>query len=303
MGEYLTVAKPRKVVMPRTGIQWMILAQLFFAGMNVFTRLSARYIPWSEVAAGRFLVGAAMALAISWYRGSSLRIIDRRGSWRRSVYGTLAALCTFYALSSNRIALGDAATLGATAPIFVALLSARLLGEPVGPRVAVAVVLGFAGVVAVVRPSFEIAVPVAAIATVGAAFYALAMIWLRKIGPGETHEAVVVHFSLVALVTMLAVALPVWRWPDERSGLYLLGVGVGGGGAQIAMTRAYSLHRAAPVSALSGLGIVLTYVLAIPTFGDQPTGWQIAGSVLVIAASILLSIGREPAHSAARTAV
>jgi drug/metabolite transporter (DMT)-like permease len=281
----------------------MILAQLFFAGMNVFTRLSARYIPWSEVAAGRFLVGAAMALAISWYRGSSLRIIDRRGSWRRSVYGTLAALCTFYALSSNHIALGDAATLGATAPIFVALLSARLLGEPVGPRVAVAVVLGFAGVVAVVRPSFDIAVPVAAIATVGAAFYALAMIWLRKIGPGETHEAVVLHFSLVALVTMLTIALPVWRWPDERSGLYLLGVGVGGGGAQIAMTRAYSLHRAAPVSALSGLGIVLTYLLAIPAFGDQPTGWQIAGSVLVITASILLSIGREPAHSAARTAV
>jgi drug/metabolite transporter (DMT)-like permease len=289
----------------------MILAQLFFAGMNVFTRLSARYLPWSEVAAGRFLVGAAMALAISWYRGSSLRIIDRRGSWRRSVYGTLAALCTFYALSSNRIALGDAATLGATAPIFVALLSARLLGEPVGPRVAVAVVLGFAGVVAVVRPSFDIAVvrpsfdiavPVAAIATVGAAFYALAMIWLRRIGPGETHEAVVLHFSLVALATMLAIALPVWRWPDERSGLYLLGVGVGGGGAQIAMTRAYSLHRAAPVSALSGLGIVLTYVLAIPTFGDQPTGWQISGSVLVITASILLSIGREPTHSAARSA-
>jgi drug/metabolite transporter (DMT)-like permease len=68
------------------------------------------------------------------------------------------------------------------------------------------------------------------------------------------------------------------------------------------MTRAYSLHRAAPVSALSGLGIVLTYVLAIPTFGDQPTGWQISGSVLVITASILLSIGREPTHSAARSA-
>jgi drug/metabolite transporter (DMT)-like permease len=154
-----------------------------------------------------------------------------------------------------------------------------------------------------VRPSFEIAVPVAAVATVGAAFYALAMIWLRKIGPGETHEAVVVHFSLVALVTVLAIALPVWRWPDQRSGLYLLGVGIGGGGAQIAMTRAYSLHRAAPVSALSGLGIVLTYLVAIPTFGDQPTGWQIAGSVLVITASILLSVGREPTHSAARSPV
>jgi drug/metabolite transporter (DMT)-like permease len=85
--------------------------------------------------------------------------------------------------------------------------------------------------------------------------------------------------------------------------MYLLGVGLGGGGAQIAMTRAYSLHRAAPISALSGLGIVLTYLLAIPTFGDQPTRWQIVGSLLVITASILLSVGREPAHSPARPAL
>jgi drug/metabolite transporter (DMT)-like permease len=289
--------------MPRSGLGWMVLAQFFFAGMNVFTRLSARHLPWSEIAAARFLLGAAMALGISWYRGSSLRITDRRGTWRRSVFGTMAAVCTFYALSSNRIALGDAATLGATAPIFVAVLSARLLGEPVGTRVGVAVALGFTGVVAVVRPSFDIAVTVAVIATVGAAFYALAMIWLRKIGPGETHEAVVLHFSLVALATTLAFAFPVWRWPDSRSGMYLLGVGLGGGGAQIAMTRAYSLHRAAPISALSGLGIVLTYILAIPLFGDQPTRWQIAGSLLVITASILLSVGREPAHSPARSAL
>jgi drug/metabolite transporter (DMT)-like permease len=59
------------------------------------------------------------------------------------------------------------------------------------------------------------------------------------------------------------------------------------------MTRAYSLHRAAPVTALSGLGIVLTHLLAIPTFGDRPSGWQIAGSLLVIGSSLLLTAGRR----------
>ena len=63
------------------------------------------------------------------------------------------------------------------------------------------------------------------------------------------------------------------------------------------MTRAYSLHRAAPVTALSGLGIVLTHLLAIPVFGDRPSGWQVAGSLLVIGATALLTTGRDPGLS------
>jgi drug/metabolite transporter (DMT)-like permease len=288
---------PRLSGLSRDGLAWMVLAQVFFAGMNVCTRLGARDLPWSEIAAARFLIGALIALAIAWYRGSSPRITDRPSTWRRSGYGTIAAMCTFYALASNRIALGDAVTLSATAPIFVALLSGPLLGERVGSRLVLAIGLGFAGIVAVVRPSLGSELPVAAIATAGAGFYALAMIWLRKIGPGESHEAVVLHFSLVALVSLLLIGLPTWHRPDWPSGWFLLGAGLGGGGAQIAMTRAYALHRAAPVTALSGLGIVLTYLLAIPVFGDQPTGWQIAGSLLVIAASLLLTLGGEPVPS------
>jgi drug/metabolite transporter (DMT)-like permease len=266
----------------------MIVAQLCFAAMNVFTRLGSRQLPWPEIAAGRFLVGAGIAIALASARGSSLRVTDRSGTWRRSVYGTLAALGAFYALASPNVAVGDAATLGATAPIFVAALSGRLLDERVGRRLWLAVGVAFAGIVLLVRPSFTIAAPVAAVATAGAFFYALAMIWLRRIGPGESHEAVVLHFSLVAMVTMLALAIPVWIWPDTRSGLYLLGAGLGGGGAQLAMTRAYSLHRATPVTALSSVGVVFTYLLALPVFPDRPTAWQLAGSVLVLGATVVI---------------
>ena len=280
---------------------WMLLAQVFFAGMNVCTRLGARDLPWPEIGAARFVIGALMALALAWSRGSSIRIIDRPSAWRRSLFGALSAIAAFYALASSRIALGDAATLGATAPIFVALLSGPVLGERVGGRVSLAILLGFAGIVAVVGPAFDLTAPVAGVATVGAIFYALAMIWLRKIGPGETPEAVVLHFSLVSLVPMLVFALPVSDWPDERGAALLLGAGLTGGAAQIAMTRAYSLHLAAPLTALSGLGIVLTHLLAIPVFGDRPTGWQVAGSLLVIGASLLLAMGREPAPSPARS--
>lgn len=274
---------------PALGLGWMVVAQGCFAWMNVCTRYGSRHLPWPEIAAVRFLVGALIAAALAAAMGRSLRVTDRAGTWRRSIYGTLAAAGSFYALGSSRVAVGDAATLGATTPIFVALLSRRLLGERVGRHVGLAVALAFAGIVLLVRPSFGIAWPVALVATLGALFYALAMIWLRRIGPGESHEAIVLHFSLVGLATMVALALPVWRWPDLPGGLALLGAGLGGGGAQLAMTRAYSLQRAAPVTAISNLGVVLTYLLAIPLFGDVPSGWQLGGVALVLLATVLLA--------------
>jgi drug/metabolite transporter (DMT)-like permease len=273
---------------PLAGLGWMVLAQLCFAAMNVFTRLGSRHLPWPEMAAARFLVGALIAVGLAAARGKSLAVTDRGGTWRRSIYGTISALGTFFALSSPRVAIGDAATLGATAPIFVAALSGRLLNERVGRRLWIAIALAFAGIVLLLRPSFTTAAPVAAVAAGGAFFYALAMIWLRRIGPAESHEAVVLHFSLVALATMLLLALPSWTWPDARSGLYMLGAGLGGGGAQLAMTRAYSLHRAAPVTALSTLGVVFTWLLALPLFPERPTTWQLAGTLLVLAATVLI---------------
>jgi drug/metabolite transporter (DMT)-like permease len=276
---------------PLAGLGWMVVAQLCFAAMNVFTRLGSRHLPWPEIAAARFLIGALIAVGLAAARGVSVAVTDQRGTWRRSIYGTLAALGSFFALSSPRVAVGDAATLGATAPIFVAALSGRLLEERVGRRVWLAIGLAFAGITLLLRPSFTIAAPVAAAATAGAFFYALAMIWLRRIGPAESHEAVVLHFSLVALGTMLLLAIPSWTWPDARSGLYLLGAGLGGGGAQLAMTRAYSLHRAAPVTALSTLGVVFTWLLALPLFPERPSMWQLAGTLLVLAATVVIGAG------------
>src|SRR6186997_1277238 len=98
-----------------SGLAWMALAQL----------------SWAEVASARFLVGGIMAAGLGWFRGRSLRVGDQHSAWRRSIYGTLAAICAFYALASSRIALGDTATLAATAPIFVVLFAGPLLRERV----------------------------------------------------------------------------------------------------------------------------------------------------------------------------
>jgi S-adenosylmethionine uptake transporter len=182
----------------------MILAQLCFAAMNVFTRLGSRHLPWPEIAAARFLIGAGIAVGLARTRRAPLRVTDRRGTWRRSIYGTMAALGAFYSLSSPGVGVGDAATLGATAPIFVALLSGPLLGERVGGRLWIAVAMAFAGIVLLVRPSFSLAAPVAVVAIAGAVFtYLLAL----PLFPGRPSAWQLGGSLLVLVATALVGAL------------------------------------------------------------------------------------------------
>ena len=111
--------------------------------------------PWPEVAAARFLVGVLLAVLLA--RAAASRsgspIAGPRGAGRSSARSP--ALCTFYALTSPRIHLADAVTLGATAPIFVALLAPWFLGEPRSRSVGVAVLIAFAGVALVLQPRFQ----------------------------------------------------------------------------------------------------------------------------------------------------
>ena len=269
----------------------MVLAQLMFTAMNIFSRLGGKDVPWSEVAGARFLFGAIIVLLVARANGASLKATDRKNTWLRTIFGTLASIGFFYSSTSPRIPLGDAITLGATGPIFVALLSRPLLGERVGRHLGVVVLLAFVGVVGVVRPTFQSAAPVALMATSSAFFYALAMIWLRKIGPSESSEAIVLHFSVVAALTNFAISIPAWVTPNLEASLYLVGTGLTGGIGQIAMTRSYAYSSgAAPLSVLTYLSIVFTHMLAIPIFGEHSGLLQLAGAGLVILSGVLLAL-------------
>ena len=271
----------------------MVVAQVLFSAMGVFTRLGTEEVPWQEAALSRFAVGALVAYVMARARGVGLHITNKKLMWTRSITGTLSALTVFYVWASPKIPLGDAVTLTSVGPVFVVLLSRPLLNERVGRLVWAAVPIAFSGLVLVVKPSFHVAMSLAVVAVVGSFFYSLAMISLRQIGPSESGEAVVLHFSLFGTLVMLAITIPVWQTPDPITGLFLLLTGLSGGLAQVAMTRAYSLDRAARISALNYLGIIFTNIFAIPVFGSIPGFWQIVGSGLVILSGLFITLSAQ----------
>jgi drug/metabolite transporter (DMT)-like permease len=130
-------------------------------------------------------------------------------------------------------------------------------------------------------------------AILGALASAFAMIMLRRISQRETPESISLHFSLVAATACLVLALPTLAVPSARDIGCMIAAGLSAGMAQIAMTRAYALERAARVSGLSYLTVVVSALLGVTFLGEAAPPRALAGMVLVIAGGLVVVMGGD----------
>jgi drug/metabolite transporter (DMT)-like permease len=218
-------------------------------------------------------------------------------------------ICTFYALATPELALGDATTLLNLHPVLLAVLTPYLLGERAGRRVAVAVPLSLGGAVLVLKPPllFGGAVTMghaghigAGVALLGSVCACFAMIMLRRIGPGESPEAIAIHFSLTAAAILAVLAIPTATLPAGRDLVAMLAAGISAGLAQICMTRAYSLERAARVSGVGYLAIVGSALLGAVALHEWPSKLTLLGMALVISGGLVVTVVGLREHRAQR---
>ncbi len=296
----MTVDAPLRPSRPFAAMAWMVFACLLFSVMNLAAKRAMRELPFLEVASGRAFFGAVCIWGFARLRGASLVVRDRRTQWARTGAGIAAMMCGFFALS--RLPMGDAVTLGSLTPLILAIVAHRALGERSGSGLVVAVLLGLVGVAMIAGASFahphggHVGVAGAAAAVMGACCSAVAMIFLRHLGPNESAEGVSLHFAAWAAALTFVLGLPWVRVPSLPSGLALVVAGLTGGMAQVSMTKAYGLDKAARVSAVGYSGLVISQLLGVLFLGEQPGARQIAGAGLVLASGLVLVSGalREP---------
>jgi len=282
----------------RSGILWILVTEVLFAVMRIATRWGSGDVSGWEIGGVRFLGGALVAYGLGRARGVSLVVGDQKNAWLRSIFGTANACAVFLALGSKRIALGDAATLTATAPLFVALLSGPVLGERVSPRVVAGATLGFVGVAVLSQPALHVSGDLALALLLGAFSYALAILRLRRMGPHESSEAIALHMSLVAGVTMLLLSLPRFVVPTPKAIAAIALAATAGGLGQVTMSRAYGLGTAASLSAISYSGVVITYLFETISFARAPRLHQWIGAALVCVAGVVVATRSRAAADA-----
>lgn len=227
-----------------------------------------------------------------------LKTVQPWGHFWRGAAGVSAMYCYF--LSYQLLPLSDAIALGLSGPIFLTILSVPLLGEKVGWRRWSAVIVGFVGVMIMTRPGSGVFDPAALVPLLAAAFYALAMISIRKMSATEPPTTIVFYFTLFAMIASLF-TLPLglldadlaWKRPQGLGEIALLVlIGTMGGAAQIALTTAFRRASVSIVAPFDYMALVYGFLMGFLLFDELPDHYLIIGGSVVVMSGIYI-IHRE----------
>lgn len=282
-----------------TGAAFIVAGELFFASMGVGVRMAAQALPNESIVFFRNLFGIALLLPWAWHRG----LVDLRTQvphlhLLRGLAGVGAMYCFFYAIA--HIALADAMLLKLTAPLFIPLVALVWLREEVAPAVWIAVGIGFAGVVLILRPGLEGVSPVALVAVLGGLLAAVAKVTVRRLSRTEPPLRIVSLFAVTAAIVSAVPLLWAWQTPSLPSFALLVTIAALATLGQLCLTKGLSL---APVANMGAFGYFA--VIFGAAYGwllwDEVLGWQtVTGSVLIFLAGLLAGHKRRVREPQAR---
>jgi len=177
-------------------------------------------------------------------------------------------------------------------PLFATALSVPLLGEKVGWRRWTAVIVGFTGILLMVRPGASIFDPANMIALLSAVLYALAVIAMRQLGKTERSTTTTLYFTVACTIVSGAMLPFVWRTPGLLDLIPLVMLGLLGGFGQLLMTLAYRSAPPAIVAPFDYVAMVWATAYGFLLWGDVPTAGALAGAAIVIGSGLYI-IHRE----------
>ncbi|HUX80012.1 MAG TPA: DMT family transporter [Alphaproteobacteria bacterium] len=227
-----------------------------------------------------------------------LGIVLQKESWKslktdnKSYHALRAAImalslpCYIYAFKT--LSLADAYAVAYTAPLFMAIFSIPILGEKIEKHAWIAILIGFSGVLIMMRPGSAVFSLGGLSAFVGGLLWALGLVMGRKISRKESDFSLSLWF-LVACFLLSSLFMPFcWQVPSLSDwGLFAVSGLIGGAGL-LAITRAFSLAPASIVGPIDYLILVFGVLIGYGVWGDIPDTFVMIGAFVLVLSGLYL---------------
>jgi len=285
---------------PTLGIYLRILSGLLIAGMYVCVKAVSEAVPLGEIVFFRSFFALFPLIVFLWFRGEFPSGLATKRPWghlARASFGAVSLFMAFAALA--RLNIAEAILIAQLSPIFMALFAVVLLKEHLTIWRVGGLAFGFAGVVVLVWPELTSSLETARFFGVGLALFsailsALALIMVRSLNKTESPGSIALYFVLAALAGSLFTIPFGWIMPDASSLVYLIGAGLFGGSAHIAMTLSFRYAEASRLAPFEYVGL-LWPVLADLFIFQMPlsTSFLLAIPLVLIGTAISATEGRK----------
>lgn len=295
------------VATPLRAALLMLGSTLAFGLMAIAIRYATRYVPTQEVAFFRNAFGLLALLPMLIRPGSApLRTQQLPRYFLRSAIGLASMLCAFWAI--GHLPISQAISLSYSTPLFVTIAAVLWLGETVRLRRWAAVIIGFIGVLIIVRPGSTSFTPGTLVAVGAAVLSSLVAIQIKQLTRVDSADTVVFYTYVFWVPLSLVPALFVWVWPTGLAWVWLVATGVLGTLGQLLWTRALRLGEVSALTPISFMQLPLVSLLGWLLFNETLDRWTVIGAAIILGANAYIAhreavLARRAKSQAATAAV
>lgn len=285
---------------PLTGIFLMLAAMAVVPLMDGVAKHLSGSFPVLQVVWARYFFHLLILLPVVLWRHGANALLLRR-PWLQIVRGgfLLGSTILFFAAIAV-MPIADALALVFVAPLVVTALSPLILGERVGPRRWIAVSVGFAGVLVIVRPGLGAFQPGMLLALGAGVIYAFYSLATRKLSGSAPPLVTLAYTALLGALVMTAAVPAVWTPPDTTDLLWMVLMGALAAGGHFLVIKSFEYAEASLLAPLGYSEIVMATVVGYVFFGDFPDGWTWLGVAIVIASGVYVSVRERKAAAGKR---
>lgn len=215
--------------------------------------------------------------------------------------GFLVASIASLFVSLTYLPIAEATAIGFTGPLFITALSVPLLGERVGWHRWLAVLIGLAGVLVIVRPGGAVWHWSAGMALLGAVCFALFQIVTRKLVTHDRHQTTLLYTSIGGVAWASLIVPFFWTTPTTGHMAMFLAVGAMGAAAHFSMLQAFARAEASLLAPFNYSKLIWVTMLGYLVFGDWPGLDTVIGSAIIVGAGLYV-LYREGRRSTASSA-
>ena len=270
------------------GALWLVSGGFIFTSTSVMIRLLSAQIESVQTAFFRAVISVILLLPmIAAGRVKPWQSKRIAGHFWRTFMGTTSMVLGFYAVTM--LPLADATAIAFSQPLFSVVVAALIAGEKVRWRRWSATIIGFAGVLVMVRPGQGSLQLGALVALANAAAVALSIYLVKRLSDSETPLMILTQFALFSTVLLAVPAILVWRWPDVWGWLLAIGVALTATIGQYFWVQAFKAGEMSAVAPFEHLRLPFAVFVGWLIWGEMPEIWTYVGAAIVIASALYIA--------------